>query len=343
MIYICYFIAKGFLRIDIERWRNDNGDRMKALVFDREKLELKQVLAPVPAPGEALIRVLKAGICNTDLEIVKGYMPFSGILGHEFVGLVEEAADKDLIGQRVVGEINIHCGTCDSCARGDFKHCPSRRVLGIAGKNGVFAEYLALSVKNLHILPETVSISDGVFVEPLAAALQVLEQIKVDQSERTLVLGDGKLGLLITRVLALESDSVFCVGKHERNLDLLRKSGIYTSLKEEILEAGFPLVVEATGNEEGLKTALRMVSPRGTVVLKSTYHGMPYFDVSKIVVDEIHLVGSRCGPFPEAIKLLKDKKIELEDIIDGDFPLEQALEGFELARKPGILKILLTP
>ena len=334
---------KGFLRIDIERCRNDNGDRMKALVFDRGKLELKQVRDPIPAPGEALVKILKTGICNTDLEIVKGYMPFSGILGHEFVGRVEDAPAKDLIGQRVVGEINCPCGSCDFCVRGATKHCPTRQVLGISGKNGVFAEYIALPVKNLHRLPETVSINEGVFIEPLAAALQVLEQVRVTQGDRVLVLGDGKLGLLIARVLALVSNSIFCVGKHEKNLDLLRKSGIQTYLKGEVFESGFSLVIEATGNEEGLNTALRMVLPGGTVVLKSTYCGAPCFDVSKIVVNEVQLIGSRCGPFAEAIKRLEDKSLDVEDIIDGDFALEQALEAFELARRSGTLKILLTP
>jgi threonine dehydrogenase-like Zn-dependent dehydrogenase len=316
---------------------------MKALVFDGGKLDLRQVQNPFPSPEEALIKVLKAGICNTDLEIVKGYMPFSGILGHEFVGLVLDAPDNRWIGQRVVGEINLFCGTCDLCARGETKHCPSRQVLGIAGKNGAFAEYLTLPTQNLHILPETVSTKSGVFTEPLAAALQVLEQVRLVRDDRILVLGDGKLGLLIARVLALYTASVFCVGKHKRNLGLLRKSGIHTCMKGEILESGFPLVIEATGNEEGLKTALQMVMPGGIVVLKSTYRGASCFDVSKVVVNEIHLIGSRCGPFPEAIKLLEDKKIEVEDIIDGDFPLGHALKAFDLTGRPGTLKVLLTP
>lgn len=315
---------------------------MKALVFDNGELSLRQVPDPVPASGEALVRVLKAGICNTDLELLKGYMQFSGILGHEFVGRVENAPDKRLIGQRVVSEINLFCETCDFCARGETKHCPSRQVLGIKEKNGAFAEYLTLPIKNLHTLPETLSINGGVFIEPLAAALQVLEQVTVAQGERVLVLGDGKLGLLIARVLALESDSVFCIGKHERNLSLLRRNGIQTYLKGEILEPGFPLVIEATGNEEGLDTALQMVLPGGTVVLKSTYREIPRLDVTKIAVNEVRLIGSRCGPFPEAIKLLEDKKIDVEDIVDGDFPLEQALEAFDLAGKPGTLKVLLT-
>jgi threonine dehydrogenase-like Zn-dependent dehydrogenase len=316
---------------------------MKALVVDKGEICLKEVPDPIPASDEALIKVLKAGICNTDLEIVKGYMPFSGILGHEFVGRVEDAPDKNWIGQRVVGEINLFCETCDFCARGKTKHCSSRQVLGITEKNGVFAEFLTLPVKNLHILPNTLSINEGVFIEPLSAALQVLEQVSVAQGDRILVLGDGKLGLLIARVLALHSDSVFCLGKHERNLDLLRKGGIQTYMREEICGPCFPLVIEATGNEDGLSTALQMVLPGGTVVLKSTYQESPCFDVSKIVVDEVHLIGSRCGPFPEAIELLKDKQIYVEDMIDADFPLEHALKGFDLAKEPGTLKVLLTP
>jgi threonine dehydrogenase-like Zn-dependent dehydrogenase len=316
---------------------------MNALVFDNAELSLKQVPDPVPAPGEALVKVLKAGICNTDLEIVKGYMPFSGILGHEFVGFVEDAPDKHWIGQRVVGEINLFCGRCDFCTRGETKHCPSRQVLGIQDKNGAFAEYLTLPTKNCHILPETVPTNDGVFIEPLAAALQVLEQVRVTRDDRILVLGDGKLGLLIARVLALESDAVYSVGKHQRNLDLLRENGIHTYLKGESLEPGFALAVEATGNEEGLKTALQRIEPKGTVILKSTYQGTPCFDISKIVVSEVNLIGSRCGPFPEAIKLLEDKTVNVQDMVDGDFPLERAIDGFELAGKSGTLKVLLTP
>jgi threonine dehydrogenase-like Zn-dependent dehydrogenase len=327
----------------MRKWRNDNGGRMKALVLDNGEITLKEVPDPLPAPGEALIKVLKAGICNTDLEIEKGYMLFSGILGHEFVGRVEEALDKSWIGQRVVGEINLYCERCDLCIRGETKHCPSRQVLGIVGKNGAFAEYLTLPTKNLHILPENVSAQEGVFTEPLAAALDVLEHIKISGENRILVLGDGKLGLLIAQLLALKSDSVFCVGKHERNLAILGNYGIHTSLKGETLEPGFPLVVEVTGNDEGLCTALQMVEPKGTVVLKSTYRGEPCIDVSKVVVDEIRLVGSRCGPFPEAINLLKDKSINVTDVLDGDFLLEQAIEAFELAGKPGTLKVLLTP
>jgi threonine dehydrogenase-like Zn-dependent dehydrogenase len=316
---------------------------MKALVLDNGEICLKNIPDPVPAPGEALVKVLKAGICNTDLEIKKGYMPFSGILGHEFVGRVEEVPDKHWIGQRVVGEINLFCGRCDFCVRGETKHCPSRQVMGIAGKNGAFAEYLTLPTKNLHILPENVSVDDGVFIEPLAAALEVLERVKIAPENRVLVLGDGKLGLLVAQVLALESNSVSCVGKHERNLAILAKSGIHTYMKGEVLESGFPLVVEATGNEEGLNTALQVVAPRGTVVLKSTYREAPSIDVSKVVVNEIRLIGSRCGPFPKAINLLKDKKINVADVLERDYPLEHAPRAFEFAGKPGTLKVCLTP
>ncbi len=323
--------------------KNENEGGMIALVFDSGEISLNKVQDPVPAPGEALIKVLKAGICNTDLEIKRGYMAFSGILGHEFVGRVEEAPDEHWIGKRVVGEINLFCETCEFCIRGETKHCISRQVLGIAGKNGAFAEYLTLPTKNLHILPDEVSLNEGVFTEPLAAALEVLEQVKVVRDDRVLVIGDGKLGLLIAQVLALESDSVFCVGKHARNLDILMKSGIHAYMKGEILEPGFPLVVEATGNEEGLNTALQMVVPKGTIVLKSTYRRAPCVDISKAVVDEIHLIGSRCGPFPKAINLLKNKMVNVVDIIEADLPLKNALEAFELAGKPGMLKVLLIP
>jgi threonine dehydrogenase-like Zn-dependent dehydrogenase len=327
----------------MREWRDDNGNEMKALVLDNGEICLMQVPDPAPSSGEALIKILKAGICNTDLEMVNGYVPFSGILGHEFVGHVEEASEKTWIGQRVVGEINIFCGICDSCRGGVTKHCSSRQVLGIAGKNGVFAEYLTLPTRNLHILPENVSTNEGAFAEPLAAALQILEQVKITKEKRVLVLGDGKLGLLVAQVLALESDAIFCVGKHERNLAILAKRGIQTFMKGEVLEPGFPLVVDATGNERGLETALQMVSPGGKVVLKSTFQGTPCFNISKVVVDEIHLIGSRCGPFPKAIDLLQNKRINVVDMIDGDYPLEHGLEAFKLAGKPGTLKILLTP
>jgi threonine dehydrogenase-like Zn-dependent dehydrogenase len=323
--------------------RNDNEKEMKALIVENGEIGLKKVQDPVPGPGEALVKVLKAGICNTDLEILKGYMAFSGILGHEFVGLVEDAPQKEWIGQRVVGEINLFCGTCAFCVRGETKHCPFRKVLGISGKSGAFAEYLTLPVQILHILPKNVSINEGVFTEPLAAAIEVLKQFNNSRDERILVLGDGKLGLLIAQVMALESDAVVCVGKHKRNLAILEKKGIHTFMKGDGLSPGFSLVVEATGNEDGLNTALRMVAPEGVVVLKSTYQDAPTIDVAKIVVDEIKLIGSRCGSFPMALRYLTQKRIDVIDIIDGDFPLEGAQEAFELAGKPGTLKILLTP
>lgn len=316
---------------------------MKALIFDNGKIAVEEVRDPRPAPGEALVKVLKAGICNTDLEIEKGYMPFSGILGHEFVGLVEEAPEEDWIGKRVVGEINVYCETCPFCLRGDTKHCASRQVLGIAKKNGAFAEFLTLPVKNLHIIPDHLPDREAVFAEPLAAALDVLEQVHIARDTRSLVLGDGKLGLLIAQILSLKSDAVFCMGNHERNLSILAQFGIHTFLKGDGLESDFPVIVEATGNEEGLETAIQWAEPKGTVVLKSTYRGEPCINISKVVVDEIRLIGSRCGPFPKAIDLLKEKKINVVDVLDGDFPLARAQDAFELAGKPGTLKVLLSP
>ena len=335
-------MKKTFLRVDMRKSTNDNENEMKALVVENGDISLKTVPDPVPGPGEVLIKILKAGICNTDLEIQKGYMAFSGILGHEFVGRVIDAPLKEWVGQTVVGEINLFCGTCEFCMRGDTKHCPSRKVLGIAGKGGAFAEYLTLPMQILHALPKNVSIEEGVFTEPLAAAIEVLKHFNSAQ-DRVLVLGDGKLGLLIAQVLVLESDSVICVGKHERNLSILERIGVHTFMKGDDVEPGFPLVVEATGNEEGLNTALRMVAPTGIVVLKSTYRNAPTIDVAKVVVDEIQLIGSRCGSFPEAISYLENKRIDVAEIIDGDFPLDRATEAFELAGKPGTLKILITP
>lgn len=315
---------------------------MRALVLENNKLKIKDVTKPVPLEGEALVRVLKAGICNTDLELVKGYMDFSGVLGHEFVGQVAQTLEKCFMGKRVAGEINISCGECEYCREGRRTHCPSRNILGIHNKDGAFAEYLTLPVKNLHPIPENISNSKAVFIEPLAAALEILEQISVQDGETVLVLGDGKLGLLIAQVMKLRTGEVCCVGKHTRKLEILQRKGIKAFLAGEKLEQKFDVVVEATGNEAGVNEALFRIKPRGKLVLKSTIHEKPKIDISKIVVDEIQLVGSRCGPFYKAIEVLKNEQVYVEEMIDGDFSLEKALEAFELAKKPEIMKVLIS-
>jgi len=316
---------------------------MKALFFEKNQLLIKTLPKPSPQRNEALIEVLKAGICNTDLELIKGYLRFEGILGHEFAGQVIEAEDSKLVGKRVVGEINLGCGKCEYCLAGEEEHCPSRQVLGISEKNGALAEFLTLPVDNLYALPSSISDVEAVFIEPLAASLEILEQIRIKRQDSVLVLGDGKLGLLIAQVMKLRTPKVSCAGKHKRKLEVLKEKAIETHLLGTKIRDKFDVVVEATGNERGLEEALSLVKPRGKVVLKSTFQGKAKVDVSKIVVDEIHLVGSRCGPFLKAVEVLTKKQIEVEKLVDGDFPLDRAREAFALAQKPGTIKVLITP
>jgi len=316
---------------------------MKALFFEKNQLIIRTLPKPSPLRNEALIKVLKAGICNTDLELIKGYLGFEGILGHEFVGQVVEAADSKLVGKRVVGEINLACGKCECCLGGMKEHCPSRQILGISSKNGAFAEYLTLPLDNLHVLPPSVPDFEAVFIEPMAASLGILEQIRIKRQDSVLVLGDGKLGLLIAQVMKFKTPEVSCVGKHKRKLEVLKKKAIETHLLGTKIGDKFDVVVEATGNEQGLEGALLLVKPRGKIVLKSTFQGEAKIDISKIVVDEIHIIGSRCGPFLKAIEVLRKKQVEVKSMVDGDFPLDKAREAFAFAQKPGAIKILITP
>lgn len=329
---------------------------MKALVLSKGKLRLEHLPKPVPSEDEALIRILKAGICNTDLELSRGYMSFEGIMGHEFVGRVVTCAQKDWVGKRVVGEINIGCGECADCGQGRENHCPSRKVLGILGKNGALAEFTTLPVKNLHLVPEDLSDTEAVFVEPLAAALEILEQVRIEERDSVLVLGDGKLGLLVARVMKLRTPHVSCIGKHARKLGLLRNKNITTfqvgddpgkhtldGRTRSDSPSKYECVVEVTGKPSGLKAALLHAKPRGNIVIKSTYLGESCLDMSKVVVNEIMLVGSRCGPFDKALRALHQKRVSVLDMVDDDFPLNRAVEAFALARKPGSLKVLITP
>lgn len=298
---------------------------------------------PVPAKGETLIKIIKTGICNTDLEIVKGYMDFEGILGHEFVGRVVESSEKEWEGKRVVGEINIPCGGCEICLKGDPKHCPSREVLGIHRKNGVFAEYATLPLDNLHALPATVSDLEAVFVEPLAAAIAIFDQVRVDRQSDVLVMGDGKLGLLVAQVMQTRSQNIFCVGHHSRKLALLQKIGIRTSRNIQEWDQKFDLVIEATGSPKGIEQALCFIKPKGKIIAKSTFHGAAEIAFSALVVNEIQLIGSRCGSFAEALGFLEKESLELEEMVDADFPLEDAQSAFERAKNPEVIKVLLTP
>lgn len=319
---------------------------MRALVFDGNlKLE-EQRPAPQIGPGEALIEVRRAGICNTDLEITRGYQHFRGVLGHEFVGTVREVAspeEKEWLGKRVVGEINAACGHCATCRANRPTHCPNRTTLGINGLDGVFAEFLRLPVVNLVEVPASVPDEQAVFAEPLAASLEILEQVHIRPSSRTLVVGDGKMGLLISQVLRLTGAAVGLLGRHPERASFVERQGVayYETLQLEPGEMGFDVVVECTGNPEGLALARSLVRPRGTLVLKSTYHGSPTIPLSRYIVDEINIVGSRCGPFGPAIRLLERGLIEVAPLVSAQFPLDEGLSAFNTAFGKGNIKVLL--
>lgn len=317
---------------------------MKALYFDG-KLELREVERPRPGPDEALIQVILAGVCGTDREILNGYSQFHGIPGHEFVGRVVECSNKKWLGKRVVGEINVACGECEFCLWGLGRHCPRRTVMGIVNRDGAFAEYVVLPVINLHEVPAEISDEAAVFVEPLAAAAEILEQMPFSHARRTAVLGDGRLGLLVAQVLKNAGAQVTVIGKHASKLAMARswKMKVSESEKDELPPASFSVVVEATGSAAGLAEALRLVEPRGTVVLKSTFRERATFDTAKVVVDEITLLGSRCGNFSAALDLLRDRAVTVRGMVSKKFPLEKGLEAFEYLKEPSCLKVLLAP
>jgi len=298
---------------------------------------------PDPGPGQALIRLLLAGICTTDLEIVKGYAGFDGVLGHEFVGRVEAADDPSWNGRRVVGNINLGCGKCQVCLAGGREHCPERSVLGIINHDGAFADYLVLPQANLYTVPDEVPDELAVFTEPLAAALRIRQQLAVRPTDRVAVVGPGRLGLLVGQVLALAGTQVTMLGRRPESLALPGQLGLTTSLVEEATSDSFDLVVEATGSEAGLAHALRLVRPLGTLVMKSTYAGAATVDMTKLVVGEVTVVGSRCGPFAPALRLLAQGQINVRAMIEARYPLSQGLAAFEHAARPGILKVLINP
>lgn len=300
--------------------------------------------SPLPdRPDEALVRVTVAGICGTDLEILQGYMEFRGILGHEFVGIVEQAPDPGWVGRRVVGEINVPCRTCETCLRGLDRFCPARTVLGISGRDGAFAEYLSLPLSNLHPVPAGVSDDAAVFVEPIAAACEILEQDVLPDGAATLVLGDGRLGQLCARVLQAAGNPPTVVGNHPEKLALLERRGLRTETSAAELPRAFDVVVDATGKPEGLREAIARVRPRGTIVLKSTYRGGADLDLSGIVIDEIRVVGSRCGPFEPAIDLLTRDRELTNDLVSASFSLGDVSDAVEHASRPDALKVLLRP
>lgn len=321
-----------------------DGAKMQALILKDGELQYrKDYERPEPQADEALIRVRLAGICATDLEVVRGYAAFEGVLGHEFVGIVEAAPETRWVGRRVVGGINLGCGRCATCLADGPEHCPHRTVLGIINKDGVFADYVTLPLANLQPAPEEVSDEEAVFVEPLAAALRIREQVRVRPTAHVAVIGPGRLGLLVGQVLALAGTRVTMLGRSESSLELPQKMGMATGLAADFEEDTFDFVVEATGNEAGLAEALRLVRPLGTLVMKSTFAGAATVDLTKLVVGEITVVGSRCGPFAPALRLLARREIAVEPLIDGEYPLAQALEAFEHAAQPGVRKILLRP
>ena len=317
---------------------------MKALRFS-EKLEFNtNYPKPIPKQNEALIKVLMAGICNTDIEITKGYMGFKGILGHEFVGVVEEvnSDNKDFVGKRVVGEINCACRNpdCFYCNRNLGRHCPNRTVLGIFRKDGCMAEYITLPVNNLLIVTDSISDEEATFCEPLSAGFEILEQIHVKPTDNICILGDGKLGLLINFALQNTMADITHVGKHKEKLDIVAKMGIKTMLLDDLGKDQYDIVVEATGTARGFKISLQLVKPRGTLVLKSTIASNKEIDLTPIVVNEITVIGSRCGQFAPALKAL-EKYINVKPLISAVYPFDKALEAFEKAKEKGILKILL--
>lgn len=318
---------------------------MKALRFTDSQLTLADI-PPPDVEGEALVRVVKSGICNTDLEIVRGYAGFQGTIGHEFVGVVERADDRpEIVGKRVVGEINVGCGTCSLCLGGDERHCGARTVLGIHGRNGAHAEFLQLPSRNLVVVPENVSDNQAVFAEPLAAAYGITEQVEISPEMRVAVIGDGKLGLLCAMSLALRSPNVTLIGKHREKMAIAAKRDIEGILLSEITASmlrHFDVVVEASGSESGFATALDLVKPRGKIVLKSTFHGTPTWAASRVVVDEITIVGSRCGRFAPALNLFATNAVNVIDLIDEEFSLSDGVPAMRRAAEKGKLKILLT-
>lgn len=315
---------------------------MRALTYiDRLRLETSYP-DPERLPGEALLRVRVAGICATDLELIRGYMDFEGVLGHEFVAEVVEADTPALVGRRVVGEINCPCRECPTCAEGLTNHCPRRTVLGILERDGAFADYTTLPEACLHQIPEELDERVAVFAEPLAAALQVLEQAPVDGETTVCVLGDGKLGMLVAQVLHTTGCRLTVLGHHEDKLDILRARGIAASLAEEAPGVRYQVVVDATGLPEGLSQALGLVAPRGTVVLKTTVAGETTLALAPVVIDEVTVVGSRCGPLDKAVEWLSGRRVEVEPLIEAAYPLSEGIEAFRHAARRGARKILLT-
>ncbi len=303
---------------------------MKAIYFDGTP-SIADLPQPVPQQKEAFIRVLRSGICNTDLEIIKGYMDFKGVLGHEWVGVVEQCPELSFINKRVVGEINIGCGTCWYCKNSLQRHCPRRRVVGISGKDGALAQFLTLPLDNLHPIPDSIADEEAVFVEPLAAALQILEQTSIRPSDQVAVVGDGKLGQLVAQVLKLTGCELVLLGHHQEKLRIAAQLGISVATQGVIKGKNYDLIIECSGCPDGIQHALRLVRPCGRIIVKSTFREKVELDIARTVVDEVQLIGSRCGPFAPAIRLLSQKLVQVRPLITKTFPLTRGVEALEFA------------
>ena len=319
---------------------------MLSVHLESGRVEVRRQPLPRVPQDFARIRLLAAGICSTDLELQRGYYGFSGTPGHEFVGEVVAVSDagSEWIGRRVAGEINLACGHCDWCARGLGRHCPTRTVLGIVKHPGAFREFLTLPIHNLHRVPNSISAEQAVFIEPLAAACEILDQVKIPKSDRVALLGDGKLGLLVAQVLQAHGARVHLFGRHRDKMRLVEKAGVTSELlPKKLPERAYRWVVDATGSPEGLRAAVTMCEPRGTIILKSTVHGLVTIDTAPVIVNEVTLVGSRCGRFEPAIRLLAARKVDFAPLISAEFPLNRAREAFTNAATKGVLKVLLRP
>lgn len=315
---------------------------MQALVLDGDIIFEQNQPIPTRNPGEVLIKTTLAGICATDLALLKDYADFRGIPGHEFVGIVAEADEKALIGQRVVGEINCPCRSCPTCLQGDGNHCPQRTTLGIRNKNGVFADFFTLPRQNLHPVPDSISDQQAVFTEPLAAALEICQQIHIKPNDTVAIIGDGRLGILIAQVLALTGCDLTLIGHHPTKWRILQKKSIKTITKERLTKTyRANVVIECSGNPQAIQQARQLLAPRGHLVLKSTYNSLANLDLSSLVVDEITLTGSRCGPFRPALRLLQQGLIDVEQLIETQLPLHKGLEALQLAQTKGVMKVLL--
>ncbi|MDD2922642.1 MAG: alcohol dehydrogenase catalytic domain-containing protein [Anaerolineales bacterium] len=314
---------------------------MKALWLENNHVSLRDIPQP-RNQNEALIKIRKVGICSTDLELVKGYYPYTGVLGHEFVGEVIESSDISWIGQRVVGDINAVCGKCEACLNGRPTHCENRTVLGIINRDGVFAEYTTLPLENLHRVPDSISDEMATFTEPLAAALEIQQQIQVKPTDRVLVIGAGRLGQLVSHTLALTGCDLHVLARHSLQQNLLTARGIRIISEEQIQPRKWDIVVEVTGSPNGFTIARNAVRPRGALILKSTYKGDVTVNFSSITVDEVSIIGSRCGPFEPALRLMEKREVDPSVLIVDEYKLDDGLKALDKASQAGVLKVLIS-